>query len=85
MTMIPSVEKADYYNMKISKDEGELFTFEYEEGYDKCNQEHVDAFRDMEQIREFHEQMLSSYGKACLEFDRDDMTVKLTMRAPLKK
>jgi len=85
MTMIPTIVKADYYNMKISKDEGELFTFEYEEGYDKENQDHREAFQNMEQIRAFHEQMLSTYGRASLEFDRNDMTVKLTMKAPFEK
>ena len=85
MTMIPTIVKADSYNMKINKDEGELFTFEYEEGYDKDNKEHRAAFRNMEQIVAFHEQMLSKYGKALLEFDKDDLTVKLTMRAPFEK
>jgi hypothetical protein len=85
MTMIPTIVKADYYNMTINKDDGELFTFEYEEGYDKDNQEHKTAFQHMEKIIAFHEQMLSRYGKAFLEFDKDDMTVKLTMRAPFEK
>jgi len=85
MTMIPTIVKADFYNMKISKDEGELFTFEYEEGYDKDNKDHIEAFKNMEQIKTFHEQILSTYGRAHLEFDRDDMTVKLTMRAPFEK
>lgn len=85
MTMIPTIVKADFYNMKISKDEGELFTFVYEEGYDINNKDHRDAFGNMEQIRAFHEQMLSAYGRASLEYDKDDMTVKLTMKAPFEK
>jgi hypothetical protein len=95
MTMIPTIVKADFYSMKISKDDvdkdnmdkddGELFTFEYEEGYDINNKEHIEAFQNMEQIKAFHERMLSAYGRASLEFDRNDMTVKLTMKAPFEK
>lgn len=85
MTMIPTIVKADFYNMKISKDEGELFVFEYEEGYDKDNKDHREAFQNMEQIRAFHEQMLSTYGRASLQFDRNGMTVKLIMKAPFEK
>lgn len=93
MSMIPTIIKADSYSMKISKNQAkdksqdinELFLFEYEEGYDKDNQEHITAFRNMEQIKTFHEQMLSTYGNTSLEFDKDDMTVKLTLVAPFEK
>lgn len=85
MTMMPTIIRADSYNMKVNKDEDGLFTFIYEEGYDKKNQEHKNAFKNMEQIKTFHEQMLSTYGRASLEYDKDDMTVKLTMRAPFEK
>ncbi len=76
---------AEYYSMEISKGEGGLFIFEYEEGYDKNNRDHKDAFQNMEEIKIFHEGMLSSYGKASLEFDKDNMTIKLTMKAPFEK
>ncbi len=85
MTMIPSITKAEYYNMKIGKDEDGLFIFELEERYDKDNKEHKDAFQNMEEIKAFHEQMLSTYGDACLEYDQDDMVVKLSMKAPFEK
>lgn len=92
MTMIPNIIRADYYSIKITKtdelidqSETEIFLFEYEEGYDKDNKEHRDAFKNMEQIKDFHEQALSTYGKASVEFDRDTMTIALRMTAPFEK
>jgi len=85
MTMIPNILRADYYSIKIIKSENEMFTFEYEEGYDKSNKDHIDAFQNMEQIKDFHERSLSTYGKACVEFDKDNMTIALKMIAPFEK
>jgi hypothetical protein len=92
MTMIPNIIRADNYSIKITKTNGqtnpsenEIFLFEYEEGYDKSNKDHIDAFRNMEQIKDFHERSLSTYGKASVEFDRDTMTVSLKMVAPFEK
>jgi len=85
MSMIPTIIRADGYSMKISKDQNDMFIFEYEERYDINNQEHRTAFQNMEQIKKFHEQVLSAYGKASLEFNKDDMTVKLIFTAPFEK
>ena len=85
MTMIPTIVRADAYNMMISKGENDMFLFEYEEKYDINNQEHIKAFQNMEQIKNFHEQMLSAYGKASLEFNKKDMTVRLIFTAPFEK
>lgn len=92
MTMIPNIMRADYYCIKISKakeqidsSENEIFLFEYEEGYDKDNKDHKDAFKNIEQIKDFHERSLSTYGKASVEFDRDNMTIVLKMVAPFEK
>lgn len=85
MTMIPTIVRANCYNIRIVKGEGEMFLFEYEELYDKDNKEHRDAFENMEQIKSFNEQMLSTYGKATLEFSKDDMAVKLILTAPFDK
>ncbi len=92
MTMIPNIMRADYYCIKISKaneqidpSENEIFLFEYEEGYDKDNKDHTDAFKNIDQIKDFHERSLSTYGKASVEFDRDNMTVVLKMVAPFEK
>ena len=91
MTMIPNIIRADYYSVKITKTdlkdhlENEMFLFEYEEGYDKNNKDHRDAFKKIEQIKDFHEQSLSTYGKAVVEFDRDKMSIILKMSAPFEK
>lgn len=85
MTMIPTIVRANCYNIRIAKGEGEMFSFEYEELYDKDDDEHIKAFENMEQIKSFNEQMLSTYGKATLEFSKDDMAVKLILTAPFDK
>lgn len=92
MTMIPSILRADHYCIKITKLEeqtdpleDEMFLFEYKEGYNKNNKIHKEAFQNMEQIKNFHEQSLSAYGKASVEFDKDNMTISLKMIAPFEK
>lgn len=85
MTMIPNIVRAECYNIKISRGNDETFSFEYEETYDKSNKDHKEAFEHMEQIKSFHESMLSTYGKASVEFSKDDMTVKLRLVAPFEK
>ena len=92
MTMVPNILRADYYCIKIAiadnqlpLQENEMFLFEYEEGYNKSNTEHIEAFENIEQIRDFHEQSLSAYGKASVEFDRENMTISLKMMAPFEK
>lgn len=92
MTMIPNIIRADYYSIKITKaneqinpSENEIFLFEYEEGYDKDNKDHRNAFQNMEPIKDFHERSLSTYGKASVEFDKDNMTISLKMTAPFEK
>lgn len=92
MTMMPNIMRADYYCIKIAKateqtnpSECEMFLFEYEEGYDKNNKEHQEAFQNIDQIKNFHEQSLSTYGKASVEFDEDNMTISLKMVAPFEK
>lgn len=81
----PTLIRADYYNIKITKDENDMFLFEYEERYDKDNQEHMTAFDTMEKLKSYQEQMLSTYGKASMEFNREDMSVKISMLAPFEK
>lgn len=81
----PTLIRADYYNIKITKDENDMFLFEYEERYDKGNQEHMTAFDTMEKLKSYQEQMLSTYGKASMEFNREDMSVKISMLAPFEK
>lgn len=81
----PTLIRADYYNIKITKDENDMFLFEYEERYDKDNQEHITAFDTMEKLKSYQEQMLSTYGKASMEFNREDMSVKISMLAPFEK
>ncbi len=85
MTMVPNILRADHYCIKISKSDNEMFTFEYQEGYDKTNKDHIEAFQNMEHIKDFHERSLSSYGKASVDFDMDDMTISLKMIAPFEK
>ena len=85
MTMIPNILRADYYSIEIAKGENEMFTFVYKEGYDKNNKEHKKAFQNMRQIKDFHERSLSTYGKASVEFSREDMTISLSMTAPFEK
>ena len=92
MTMVPNILRADYYCIKIARvdkqlplQENEMFLFEYEEGYNKNNTEHTEAFENIEQIKDFHEQSLSAYGKASVEFDRENMTISLKMMAPFEK
>ncbi len=85
MTMIPNIMRADYYSIEIAKGENDMFTFVYKEGYDKNNDEHKDAFQNIEQIKDFHKRSLSTYGKASVEFNRDDMTISLSMVAPFEK
>lgn len=96
MTMIPNIIRADYYSIKITKSdeqinqsenppENEMFLFEYEEGYNKDNKDHRYAFQNMDQIKDFHERSLSTYGKASVEFDKDNMTISLKMTAPFEK
>lgn len=83
--MIPNIMRADYYSIEIAKGENDMFTFVYKEGYDKNNDEHKDAFQNIEQIKDFHKRSLSTYGKASVEFNRDDMTISLSMVAPFEK
>ena len=85
MTMIPNILRADHYCIKINKGENGMFLFCYEEGYDKNNQCHKEAFQNIEKIKDFHERLLSSYGKVQVEFDRDNMTISLRMSAPFEK
>ncbi len=85
MTMIPNILRADNYCIKISKSDNDMFIFDYQEGYDKDNKDHTEAFQNMEQIKNFHEQSLSTYGKASVEFDIDNMTISLKMIAPFEK
>lgn len=85
MTMIPSILRADHYCIKITKAENEMFLFEYREGYDKNNDDHQVAFEHIEQVKDFNEQSLSAYGKASVEFDRENMTISLSMTAPFEK
>ena len=85
MTMVPSIMRADYYFIEIIKGENEMFTFIYKEGYDKSNKDHKEAFENIEQIKTFHEHSLSTYGKASVEFNRENMTISLTMIAPFEK
>ncbi len=85
MTMIPEIMRADQYSIRISKSDNEMFLFEYEEGYDKTNKVHIEAFKNIEKIKDFHERALSTYGRACLESDIDNMTISLKMIAPFEK
>ena len=85
MTMIPNIMRADYYSIEIAKGECDMFTFVYKEGYDKNNDEHKEAFQDIEKIKDFHERSLSTYGNALVKFDRDNMTISLSMIAPFEK
>jgi hypothetical protein len=55
------------------------------EGYDKDNKTHQDAFEHIEQVKDFNEQSLSAYDKASVEFDRENMTISLSMIAPFEK
>jgi hypothetical protein len=90
--MIPNILKADHYSIKITRENGktnhsenEMFLFEYMEGYNKDNKDHQDAFEHIEQVKNFNEQSLSAYGKASVEFDRENMTISLSMTAPFEK
>jgi hypothetical protein len=92
MTMIPNILRADYYHIRITKtkrnvipSENEMFLFEYTEGYDKDNKDHQVAFENIEQVKNFNEQSLSTYGKASVGFDRENMTISLSMIAPFEK
>jgi hypothetical protein len=92
MTMIPDIMRADSYDIRITKakeqinlSDNDMFLFEYKEGYDKNNQDHIDAFKNIEQIKNFHEQSLSTYGKVSIESDEDNMTISLKMIAPFEK
>lgn len=92
MTMIPNILRASHYCIKITKaneqmelSENEMFLFEYIEGFDKDNKDHQDAFEHIEQVKDFNEQSLSAYGKASVEFDRENMTISLSMIAPFEK
>jgi len=96
MTMIPNILRADYYSIKIDKakkqtnisrslSENDMFLFQYEEGYDKDNKDHKEAFQNIEKIKDFHERSLSTYGDVHVEFDRDNMTISLKMTAPFEK
>ena len=92
MTMIPNILRASHYCIKITKAneqfdllENEMFLFEYIEGFDKDNKDHQDAFEHIEQVKDFNEQSLSAYGKASVEFDRENMTISLSMMAPFEK
>lgn len=62
-----------------------MFLFEYEEKYDENNRDHVTAFDTMEKLKNYQEQMSSIYGKASMEFDKKDMSVKISMIAPFEK
>ena len=85
MTMIPDIMRAESYDIRITKGDNDMFLFEYKEGYDKNNQDHIDAFENVEQIKNFHEQSLSLYGKVSVESSLDDMTISLKMIAPFEK
>jgi len=85
MSLEPTLVRADYYNIKITKGEGDMFLFEHEERYDKNNQDHVIAFETMEKTKSYQEQILSMHGKASIEFDKKDMSVKISMMAPFEK
>lgn len=85
MTMIPDIMRADRYCIKISKSDNDMFLFEYEEGYDKNNKEHIEAFKNIEQIKNFHERSLSTYDKTIVESNMDNMTISLKMIAPFEK
>ena len=92
MTMIPNILKADHYSIKITRENGktnhsenEMFLFEYMEGYNKDNKDHQDAFEHIERVKDFNEQSLSAYGKASVKFDRENMTISLSMIAPFEK
>jgi hypothetical protein len=62
-----------------------MFLFEYIEGYNKDNKDHQDAFEHIERVKDFNEQSLSAYGKASVKFDRENMTISLSMIAPFEK
>lgn len=83
--MVPNILRADDYCIKISKSDNDMFKFYYREGYDKNNKHHIEAFRHIEQIKDFHEQSLSTYGKVSVDFDEDNMTISLNMTAPFEK
>lgn len=85
MSLRPTLIRADYYNIKISKDDNNMFLFEYEERYDKDNQDHITAFDTMEKLKIYQEQALSIFGEASIGFNRDNMTVKLSLIAPFEK
>lgn len=85
MSLKPKLVRADYYNIRITKNENDMFLFEYEERYDVNDQEHVTAFETMEKLKSYQEQMLSVYGKASMEFNKEDMSVKISMMAPFEK
>jgi len=92
MTMIPNILRADHYSIKITREnekidqsENEMFLFEYIEGYNKDNKDHQDAFEHIERVKDFNEQSLSAYGKASVKFDRENMTISLSMIAPFEK
>jgi hypothetical protein len=90
--MIPNILRADHYSIKITREnekidqsENEMFLFEYIEGYNKDNKDHQDAFEHIERVKDFNEQSLSAYGKASVKFDRENMTISLSMIAPFEK
>ncbi len=85
MSLRPTLIRADHYNIKISKDDNDMFLFEYEERYDKDNQDHITAFDTMEKLKIYQEQALSIFGEASIGFNRDNMTVKLSLIAPFEK
>jgi len=85
MTMVPNILRADNYYIKISKSDNDMFIFDYQEGYNKDDKDHVEAFQNIEQIKNFHEQSLSAYGKASVDFDAENMTISLKMIAPFEK
>ncbi len=85
MSLKPTLVRADYYSIKITKDENDMYLFEYEERYDENNQDHLTAFETMEKLKIHQEQMLSIYGKASIEFNKKDMSVKISMVAPFEK
>ena len=85
MSLKPTLVRADYYNIRITKNENDMFLFEYEERYDKNDQDHMIAFETMEKTKSYQEQMLSTYGKASMEFNKKDMSVKISMMAPFEK
>lgn len=90
--MIPSILRANHYDIKITKINGpsnpsgdDMFLFEYKEGYDKENSDHQAAFEHIEEVKSFNERSLSTYGKASIEFSKEDMTISLSMTAPFEK